>query len=297
MVSFSRPPDSVVSRSAQAETHFWKVWLGGRKCETLSSIVCAPAEPAGIGANAITRAATTNLATCMFPPGARWRSRPPWTSPTVYRPAWDVSRPRRRPIGIIRHKIIARAIGSGWCASQAFSRLGRPGEAETTGTIMLRGYSVRRLLGAAGVPLTAPIHGEHAHHDGDQECKAVPGEGVLQVVVGQVGSDLPRLRQAAGRLRSFLVDEERRHRAPVLGGRHGSVVAHEPQIASRIVGGREQAARLRPAQRADDLDFSGNLAGGAAPRILPALGNEAAIDHHQAAVRQPRRREDPITRA
>ena len=54
---------------------------------------------------------------------------------------------------------------------------------------------------------------------------------------------------------------------------------------------------VRPAHHADNLDRARDLAGGPRGGVLARLGNEAAIDDHEAAVEKPRRREDPITGA
>src|SRR4051812_13520458 len=57
MVIFSRPPDSLSSRSAQACAHLWNVWLGGRKCESFSSVVWARAPVSEAAASATEMAA------------------------------------------------------------------------------------------------------------------------------------------------------------------------------------------------------------------------------------------------
>src|SRR5262245_41583087 len=74
MVNFSRPPDSLVSLADQAVTHLWNVWLGGMKCEILSSIVCAAAGAENAAHKAIMENAAIDAARQrdMFPPPATY---------------------------------------------------------------------------------------------------------------------------------------------------------------------------------------------------------------------------------
>ena len=65
-------------------------------------------------------------------------------------------------------------------------------------------------------------------------------------------------------------------------------------FAFTIVGRREHAARLRPAHDADDVDRAG--AAPCAAGVLAVERHEAAVDDHEAAAGEPRRREHPVAR-
>ena len=76
-----------------------------------------------------------------------------------------------------------------------------------------------------------------------------------------------------------------------------SVVAHEPEIARRIVIAGTNQPR-GSGQRIDADDVDRGLAGGVCvSAILLALRHEAAIDHDDGAAGKPRRREHPIAGA
>src|SRR5260370_15672029 len=69
--------------------------------------------------------------------------------------------------------------------------------------------------------LAVPAPGNHREHAGQHRGEAEPGDGILQMVVRQIGLELARSRQAARRKGRFLLDIERRHRAPALLGGDG----------------------------------------------------------------------------
>ena len=75
--------------------------------------------------------------------------------------------------------------------------------------------------------------------------EAEPGQGILQMVVGEGEEGLAALRQAAGQALVVGIDEEGRDAAP---GRWPAPmrlrVAGEPVALGGIVGGREQVAVL-----------------------------------------------------
>src|SRR5262249_51556395 len=107
--------------------------------------------------------------------------------------------------------------------------------------------------------------------DPDQyACEAEPSEGVAEVIIRQGRMEASGLRQAAGGSGTFQLQIEARH-ADALGGGDGVGVTGKPHVAGRIGCGREQPGRLRPAQYANHVDRTCNLAVRARPWILLAV--------------------------
>src|SRR5512138_97608 len=103
----------------------------------------------------------------------------------------------------------------------------------------------------------AQLPGEPDHIDaGKTERETEPGERVLQMVVRQAERQFARRWKPAGRYRRFLLDIEGGGAIPFLGGGDGGHVARVPDIVLRLVGGRESAARFRPAQHADNVSWA-----------------------------------------
>ena len=137
--------------------------------------------------------------------------------------------------------------------------------------------------------------GDEDHVDaGKTEREAEPGDGVLQVIVGQIDHELAR---AWGRRRRAPAPPARCRTAPppdhlcALAMASGS--RRYQTLCLRIVGGREQAARFRPAHHADDVDGAARRRR-PARRVLAVERHVAAIDDDDAAAGKPRRREHPV---
>ena len=112
-----------------------------------------------------------------------------------------------------------------------------------------------------------------------------------------MGFERTDLGQAAGRGRRLLIDVERRDIAPAFRRRHRGGVAREPEILRGLVGRRERR-RAAPASASRRRCRRRRTAAACASfgSWLP-FGHEAAIDHHDAAAGEARRREHPVARA
>src|SRR6516165_5152528 len=145
---------------------------------------------------------------------------------------------------------------------------------------------------SAHLPTPPPASDHPRRVDSDQHRgEAEPGQGVLEVVVGQARLHWARMREAAGRYRAFHLHIERRGIGDVLRRGHCRGIAGKPDVARGIAGGREQAGGFRPAQYADDVDAPRDRAVATGRLALPALRHEAAVHHDDAAVAEARRRE------
>src|SRR5262249_38491032 len=71
------------------------------------------------------------------------------------------------------------------------------------------------------------------------QSEAEPGDGVPQVIVGQVNLQPARLRPAAGGRRPFLINIERSGRCPVFGYGDRIGITQVPDIFLRIIRRRE----------------------------------------------------------
>ena len=146
---------------------------------------------------------------------------------------------------------------------------------------------------AIGEPAVLPVIGEidAGQRRGDQE----PGDGVLQVIVGDVEPGLAAHRHAAGVGAASASRKNASSLGSGLRARHAAHQRHvdmEPDIAVGRVVRRELALLLVAPHDAGELDRAGKLALGATRRVLLLLGNETAVEQHDPAVGGLDRRDD-----
>ncbi len=153
---------------------------------------------------------------------------------------------------------------------------------------------LRRMRRVLATSLAAGFICPNGERRGEDQSEAIPGQGVLEVLAAQTHHQLSRLWQTACRHRGFLLDVERRGRRNALGIGDCQRIAREPEVMRRIVGRREPATGVRPAQRSDDFERAEDLAIRPRRRSSARLWHEAAIDDGVGAAGEPGRREDPV---
>src|SRR5580704_14323950 len=116
------------------------------------------------------------------------------------------------------------------------------------------------------------------------DSQSIPGDGILQMVVGERDDKLAGLRQTAGRYGRFLLDIERCNGGKIFRSGNCRRIAQEKQVVRGIVSRREPVPSIRPPQAADDFDRPRNLSSRARDGVLFVFRHEAAIDDHGAAV-------------
>ena len=144
-----------------------------------------------------------------------------------------------------------------------------------------------------GEPAVLPVIGEI--DAGQRQREQEPGDGVLQMVVGDVETRLAADRQAARVGRGIGVEEEGVELRVGLAARHAAHQRHvdmEPDVLVRNVLRRELAALLVAAHDAGEIDAACDLALRALGRILLLLRDPAAVEQHDAAVVGAERRHD-----
>ena len=130
---------------------------------------------------------------------------------------------------------------------------------------------------------------------GQRRRQQEPGDGVLQVVVGDIEPRLAAHRHAAGVGRCIGLQEERVELGIGLAARHAAHQGHvdmEPDIAVGRIVRRELALLLVAPHDSRQLHRAGKLALGTPRRVLLLLGNEAAIEQDHPPVVGPDRRHD-----